>query len=109
MAYNNGISSFDGGFSFRISPEALDNDGKEVLRIAKGMREVLGNIEASMSSLDSWVSQNKMKYEERIKNAMPKMYELVDVIESFGGVACQTSRKIISAEEKISRSMDFDE
>jgi len=109
MAYNNGISSFDGGFSFRISPEALDNDGKEVLRIAKEMRGVLGDIEASMSSLDSWVSQNKLKYEERIKQAMPKMYELVDVIESFGGVACQTSRKIISAEEKISRSMDFDE
>ncbi len=109
MAYNGGISSFDGGFSFRISPEALDNDGKEVLRIAKEMRGVLGDIEASMSSLDSWVSQNKLKYEERIKQAMPKMYELIDVIESFGGVACQTSRKIISAEEKISRSMDFDE
>ena len=109
MAYNGGISSFDGGFSFRISPEALDNDGKEVLKIAKEMRGVLGDIEASMSSLDSWVSQNKLKYEERIKQAMPKMYELVDVIESFGGVACQTSRKNSSAEEKISRSMDFDE
>ena len=108
MAYQ-GVSSFDGGFSFRISPEALDNDGREVQKIAKEMRGILEQVEASMASLDSWVSQNKLKYEERIKNAMPKMYELVDVIDSFGGVACQTSRKIISAEDKISRSMDFDE
>ena len=105
----NNTGTFDGGFSFRISPEALDNDGKEILKIAKGMHDSLESIEASMSTLGSWVSQNKLRYEERIKNALPKMYELVNVVESFGGVACQTSRKIISAEEKISRSMDFDE
>lgn len=107
MAYT-GTSSFDGGFSFRISPESLDNEGKQVLEIAKGMRESLEQIETSMGTLESWVSQNKLKYEDRIRQELPKMYELVEVIESFGGVARQTSRKIINAENKISRSMDFD-
>ena len=107
MAYT-GASSFDGGFSFRISPESLDNEGKNVLEIAKGMRDSLEQIKNAMSNLDSWVSLNKQKYENRIMQELPKMNELVDVIESFGGVARQTSRKIINAENKISRSMDFD-
>ena len=106
MNYNR--SSFDDGFSFRISPEALDNDGEKVQNICKKMREVIEETQKSMSMLDSWQSNNKLKYEERIKNTLPKMYELIDIIDSFGGVARQTSRKIISAEDKIARSMDFD-
>lgn len=108
MNYNS-TSSFDGGFSFRISPEALDNDGQNIQEICRGMREVLDDTQKSMSVLDSWQSNNKLKYEERIKNALPKIYELIDAIDSFGSVARQTSRKIISAEDKIARSMDFDE
>lgn len=97
--------SVGGDFSFSISPEALDEKGTRILKVCDGMRETLSEIETAMKGLESWHSGNKVKYEAKVKRDLPSMYELVDVIESYGKVARQTSNKIISTENTIARSI----
>ena len=93
-------------FNFSIRPQELDEKGSNILKVCENMRKSLEEIETAMKDLDSWNSENKIKYEAKIKRALPNMYELVSVIESYGGVARQTSSKIISTENYISSQID---
>ena len=95
-----------GEFNFSIRPQELDEKGTGILKVCESMRESLEAIETAMKGLESWNSENKIKYEAKIKRALPNMYELVDVIESYGGVARQTSSRIISTENYISSQID---
>ncbi len=99
--------AFNGrSFNFSISPEKLDEKGKDIWAICGNMRSSLGEIETALKALESWNSGNKIKFEAKIKNALPKMYELVEVIESFGGVARQTASRILSTENRISAALE---
>ena len=95
-----------GEFHFSIQPQELSEKGSGILKVCGEMRESLDAIEDAMKGLESWESVNKTKYEEKIKRAMPKMHELVDVIESYGNVARQTASRIISTEDYISGQID---
>ena len=96
----------NGGFNFSISPEGLDEKGSSTLKECEKMRTALGDIEIAMRNLESWQSENKGRFETKIKNALPHMYEMIEVIESYGGVAKQTSRRIVDVERKIATAIE---
>ncbi len=95
-----------GGFDFSISPEGLDEKGTTTLKECEKMRNALADIETAMKNLDSWQSSNKIRFESKIKTALPDMYEMIKVVESYGGVAKQTSRRIVDVERKIAGAME---
>ena len=92
--------------NIRINPEALDEKAKKVLEQAKLIRESLEEIETAKAALNSWQIVNKDKYDTKINAALPKMYEMVEVIESYGGVAGATAGAIRDTESLISRAID---
>lgn len=92
--------------NIRINPEALDEKAKKILQEAKVIRESLEEIQNAKSALNSWESVNKEKYDAKINAALPKMHEMVQVIESYGGVAGATSGAIRDTENLISRAID---
>ena len=94
------------GFNFSISPEGLDEEGANTLKECIKMRNALGDIETAMQNLESWQSDNKNRFETKIKNALPHMYELIEVIESYGGVARQTSKRIVDVENRIASAIE---
>ena len=96
----------NGELNFSISTEGLSEKGKEILNQAKIINEAINDINAARSSLESWVSTNKDRYDNRIANALPKMQEMVDVIDSYGKVAIQTSAKATEVERKIASAID---
>ena len=98
--------SMGGDFNFSIKPEELGEKGSSIMKICTEMRDSLENIEESLNGLSSWQSVNKVKYEEKIRRALPSMHELVNVIESYGKVAHQTAARIISTEDYISGQID---
>ncbi len=98
----------NGDLNIRINPEALEEKGKKILEQAKVIRESLEEIETAKSTLNSWESVNKEKYDAKINAALPKMREMVEVIESYGGVAGATSGAIRDTENLISRAIDQD-
>ena len=97
-----------GDFNFSIRPQELSEKGEGVLSICARMRDSLDSVENAMRGLESWESVNKERYEEKIKRALPSMYELVDVIESYGNVAIQTSQRATAVEQKIASAIDND-
>ena len=95
-----------GDFNFSIKPQELDEKGSGILKTCDEMRDSLEAIVEAMKGLESWESVNKGKYEQKIKDSLPQMYELIDVIDSYGKVARQTSSRIISTENYISGQID---
>ena len=61
---------------------------------------------SARKSLDGWVSQNKDRYDNKVGNALPKLYEMTEVIDSYAGVAVQTSEKAVAVENKIAAAID---
>lgn len=96
----------NGDLNFSISTEGLIEKGKEIEKEAKIISEALNDINDARASLEGWVSTNKDKYDSRIANALPKMNEMVEVIDSFGKVAIQTSERATAVEDKIANAID---
>lgn len=96
----------NGELNFSISPEGLDEKGKEIQRLANVISEALSDINEARSSLEGWVSTNKDRYEERIVRALPKMNELVETINSYSKVAMQTSTRAREVENRIAKSIN---
>lgn len=96
----------NGELNFSISTEGLSDKGKEIENQAKVIAEALNDINDARSSLESWVSANKERYDNRIASALPKMSEMVEIIESYSKVAIQTSRRATEVENKIASAID---
>ena len=84
----------------------MTEKGKEIESQVKIIREALNDINDARNSLDGWVSTNKDRYDSRIANTLPKMSEMVEVIESYGRVAIQTSERAREVEDKIASAID---
>ena len=91
---------------FMISTDGLHDKGNEIDKEILIIKEALLDIDSARKSLDGWVSQNKDKYDAKLANAMPKMYEMVELIKKFGEVANETSERAQSVEDKISMAID---
>ncbi len=92
--------------NFLVSTEGLTEKGNEINNEAKAIKEALADIDTARKTLDGWVSQNKDKFDSKVANLLPKMYEIVEILESFGGVAINTSERATDIEAKIAASID---
>jgi len=91
--------------NFAVSTEGLDEKGRTILEQAKIIREALDDIQKAKARLDSWQSENKTLYDEKINRALPKMNEMSEVVMSYGDVACLTAGRLRSVEEKIKNTI----
>ena len=92
--------------NFSISTEGLTEKGKEIAKESNSIKEALADINSARSLLEGWVSQNKDAYDSKLANALPKMNEMTEVIDSYAGVAVQTSEKAMAVENKIAAAID---
>ncbi len=95
--------------NFSISTEGLQEKGTNILEEAKTVEAALDEIDAARKSLDGWVSQNKDRYDSKLAKELPKLREMIDVINSYGGVAVQTADRIVNVESKIAAAIDNDD
>jgi len=91
---------------FMVSTEGLNEKGKVIDEAAKTIREALIDINNARSSLDGWISQNKDRYDNKIAMALPKLNEMVDVIEIFSKIAMQTSQRAENIENRITAAIE---
>ena len=98
----------NGELNISISTEGLTDKGKEIAKESNVIKEALNDINDARSSLASWVSTNKEKYDNRIASALPKMNEMTEVIDSYANVAVQTSERAQAVENKIASAIDND-
>lgn len=93
-------------FNFMISTEGLSERGKKIYEESKIIKDALADIDAARKSLDGWVSKNKDRYDGMLAAVLPKMYEMTEVIDSYSGVAVQTSEKAVAVENKIAAAIE---
>ena len=98
----------NGELNFAISTEGLTEKGKIIADESNAIKQALDDINAARSSLASWVSVNKDKYDNRIATVLPKMNEMTEVIDSYSKVAVQTSERAQAVENKIASAIDND-
>lgn len=92
--------------NFSISTEGLTEKGKEIARESEAIKQALADIDAARALLEGWVSRNKDAYDAKLVAVLPKMYEMTEVIDSYAGVAVQTSEKAVAVENKIAAAID---
>ena len=92
--------------NFSISTEGLSDKGKDIANNTKIIREARADIDAARASLEGWVSANKDRYDSKVATFLPKMDEMIEVIESYSGVAVQTSQRAEAVENKIASAID---
>ena len=98
----------NGDINFMVSTEGLTEKGKAIAEDSRAIKEALADIDAARKSLDGWVSTNKDRFENRIANVLPKMHEMTEVIDSYSGVAVQTSERAVAVENKIASALEND-
>jgi len=95
--------------NFSISTEGLTEKGKAIYEQSKIIKEALVDIDNARKSLEGWVSSNKERFDSKLAAVLPKMYEMTEVIDSYSGVAVQTSARAVAVENKIAQAIDNDE
>ena len=98
----------NGDLNFSITTEGLTDKGTEIGDGSKEIKEALNDIDAARKSLEGWISANKDRYDSKVAAAMPKMYEMTEVIDSYSGVAIQTSARAEAVENKIASAIEND-
>lgn len=97
-----------GQYDFSISTEGLDENGREIAKESQKIKEALTAIESATKKLDGWVSANKSKYTDKVSALMPDMREMTKVLDSYSGVAVQTSARAVETENDIARKIEND-
>lgn len=92
--------------NFMVSTEGLQEKGKIIGEESQKIKEALADIDAARKSLDGWISQNKERYDNKLAGALPKMHEMTEVIDSYSGVAIQTSERAVAVENKIASAIE---
>ncbi len=92
--------------NFMVSTEGLSEKGSLINKEAMVIKQAIMDIDEARKSLDGWVSQNKDRYDSKLAMTLPKLNEMVQVIESFGNVALRTSERAINVENKISKAIE---
>ena len=92
--------------NFSISTEGLTEKGKEIAKQSEIIKQALADIDTARKSLDGWVSVNKDRFESKIAQVLPKMYEMTETIDLYSGVAVETSERVIDVESKIATAIE---
>ena len=96
-------------FNFMVSTEGLKNQGRDVGKESRNIKESLEEINQARKLLDGWRSQNKERYDNKLAAELPAMFELTEVIDSYSAVAIQTSDRLVAVENKIASAIDSDD
>lgn len=94
------------GLDFSISTEGLIEKGEKIATESNNIKQALNDINEARTSLESWVSTNKDKFDGRIAAVLPKMQDMTEAIDSYSKVAIQTSEKATSVENSIANSIE---
>lgn len=95
-----------GQYDFSISTEGLDEKGREIAKETQKIKDALTAIESATKKLDGWVSANKSRYTDKVASLMPQMREMTEVLDSYSGVAVQTSARAEETENSIARRIE---
>ena len=93
-------------FNFAVSTQGLDEKGKIIEEQYKIIEDATNDIEDAVKYLDTWQSKNKEIYASKIREALPKMHEMAEVVKSYGNVARLTAARLQSVEDKIRNSIE---
>ena len=96
----------DSNGNFSISTDGLTENGKEIAKQSEIIKQALADIDTARKSLDGWVSVNKDRFESKIAQVLPKMYEMTETIDLYSGVAVETSERVIDVESKIATAIE---
>ena len=99
----------NGDLNFMVSTEGLSDKGKAIGEESKVIKQALADIDQARKSLEGWVSQNKERFDSKLASALPKLYEMTEVIDSYSGVAVQTSERAVAVENKIAAAIENDD
>lgn len=91
---------------FMVSSEGLYDKGKLIDTEKNNIKKAIEDIKSARTLLNSWVSENKDKYDNKLLQTLPKMEEMVEILSSFGGVAIQTSERVKEAEHAVATAID---
>lgn len=92
--------------NFSISTEGLTEKGKEIANESEIIKQALADIDAARKSLEGWVSANKDRFDNKMTEVLPPMYEMTEVIDSYSKVAVQTSERAVAVENKIAAAIE---
>jgi uncharacterized protein YukE len=101
--------TMNGDLNFMVSTEGLHDKGKDLSQESKKIKEALKDIDDARKALEGWISKNKERYDNKVGKGIPKMYEMTEVIDSFSGVAIQTSERAVAVENKIAAAIENDD
>ena len=98
----------NGDLNFSISTEGLTEKGKAIADESRLIKESLADIDNARKTLEGWVSANKDRFDSKLASMLPKMNEMTEVIDSYSGVAVQTSQRAEAVENKIANAIEND-
>ena len=98
----------NGDLNFSISTEGLTEKGKAIADESRLIKEALADIDNARKTLEGWVSANKDRFDSKLASMLPKMNEMTEVIDSYSGVAVQTSQRAEDEENKIANAIEND-
>ncbi len=98
----------NGDLNFSISTEGLTEKGKAIADESRLIKEALADIDNARKTLEGWVSANKDRFDSKLASMLPKMNEMTEVIDSYSGVAVQTSQRAEAVENKIANAIEND-
>ena len=98
----------NGDLNFSISTEGLTEKGKAIADESRLIKEALADIDNARKTLEGWVSANKDRFDSKLAAMLPKMNEMTEVIDSYSGVAVQTSQRAEAVENKIANAIEND-
>lgn len=96
-------------FNFMVSTEGLHEKGREIGVESRKIRDALDKINDARKSLDGWVSSNKERYDNKLAEKLPKMYDMTKIIDSYSEVAINTSDRAVEVENKIAAAIENDD
>lgn len=96
----------NGDLDFSIHTEGLTEKGVAIGKESEIIKQALADIDNARKSLEGWVSENRERYDAKLAAALPKMYEMTEVIDSYSGVAIQTSERAVNVEKRIAAAIE---
>ena len=91
---------------FAIATDGLTLKGNEIKTQSNIIKTALDDINEARSSLSSWISANKDKFDNRLRDVLPKISEITEIIDSYSNVAIEVAGRVEQVENKIASAID---
>ena len=95
----------NGELNFTIATEGLALKGKEIKIQSNIIKEALDDINEARESLSGWISTNKDKFDNKLRDMLPKIKEITEILDSYSTVAIETAERVQKVENKIANAI----